>query len=304
MTQYLLRRLAFAVLLVVGLASASFALVHFAPGDFYTEFARSADRARIEAERHAAGLDRPFAQQYLSWLGRVVRLDFGTSLKFQRPVGQLVRERAANTAVLGFLALVLATLIGIPLGVFTGSRRGGLLPEIGRAISMMLLAVPPLVGALALTALGARAGWLAPAGANSANLLVPTLALALPIAAMLERMQSQAIRATLGERFVRAAVARGLPRGTVVWKHGLRAALGPILGVYGIIAGTLLSGSFIVEIVADWPGLGVLMADALRSHDIFLVAGCAAAVAMLLAIAIVVSDLLHLWADPRVQGSV
>jgi ABC-type dipeptide/oligopeptide/nickel transport system permease component len=300
-TQYLLRRLAFAVLLVLGVASASFAIVHLAPGDFYTEFGPAADRTRIEAERHAAGLDRPFVQQYLTWLSRVARLDFGTSLKFGRPVAQLVRERAAHTAVLGVAALTLATIIGIPLGVFTGSRRGGLVPELVRATSMVLLAVPPLVGALALMALGARAGWLAPAGANAANLVVPTLALALPIAAVLERIQSQALRAALGERFVRAAVARGVPRDAVVWKHALRVSLGPLLGVYGIVAGTLLSGSFIVEIVADWPGLGVLMADALRSQDIFLVAGCAAAVAMLLAVAIVVSDLLHLWADPRVR---
>ena len=301
MTQYLLRRLAFAVLLVFGVASASFAIVHLAPGDFYTEFGPAADRARIEAERHAAGLDRPFVQQYLTWLSRVARLDFGTSLKFGRPVAPLVRERAAHTAVLGLAALTLATIIGIPLGVFTGSRRGGLVPELVRATSMVLLAVPPLVGALALMALSARAGWLAPSGANAANLVVPTLALALPIAAVLERMQSQALRAALGERFVRAAVARGVPRDAVVWKHALRVSLGPLLGVYGIVAGTLLSGSFIVEVVADWPGLGVLMADALRSQDIFLVAGCAAAVAMLLAVAIVVSDLLHLWADPRVR---
>jgi peptide/nickel transport system permease protein len=89
----------------------------------------------------------------------------------------------------------------------------------------------------------------------------------------------------------------------VLWKHALRVALGPIAGVYGVLAGTLLSGSFIVEIVSDWPGLGLLMADALRSRDIFLVAGCAAAVSVLLAIAILLSDLLHIWIDPRVRPS-
>jgi len=302
-TTFLLRRLAFAILLVAGVASASFGLVHLAPGDFYSEFGPNVERARIEAERHAAGLDRPFAQQYLAWVGRAARLDFGRSLKFQRPVAELLGERARNTAVLGALALALATAIGIPLGVFIGSRRGGMLPEIVRAISMVLLAVPPLVGALALMALSARAGLLAPAGANAANLVVPALALALPLAAVLERLQSQAMRDALGERYLRAAVARGIPRGVVIWKHALRASLGPIAGVYGIIAGTLLSGSFIVEIVTDWPGLGLLMADGLRARDIFLVSGCAAAVSVLLAIAIVLSDVLHLWIDPRLRQS-
>lgn len=293
----------FALLLVAGVASASFLLVHLAPGDFYTEFGPAADRARIEAERHAAGLDRPFVEQYARWISRAARLDFGRSLKFQRPVTELLGERTRNTALLGTVALLLATGLGIPLGVFTGSRRGGVLPALVRAFSMVLLAVPPLVAALALMAVVARAGLLAPPGANAANLIVPALALGLPLAAVVERLQSQAIRDALGERYLQAAIARGLPRGRVVWVHALRASLGAVAGVYGVVAGTLLSGSFIAEIVTDWPGLGLLMADGLRSRDIFLVSGCAAAVSVLLAVAILLSDVLHAWADPRVRPS-
>lgn len=283
------------------MASASFLLVHLAPGDFYAGFGPGADRARLEAERHAVGLDRPFIQQYAAWIGRAARLDFGRSLKFQRPVGDLLGERMRNTAMLGSVALILATGLGIPLGVFTGSRRGGILPALVRACSIVLLAVPPLVGALALLAIAARAGLLAPPGANAANLAVPALALGLPLAAVVERLQSQAIRDALRERYLQAAIARGVPRDRVIWVHGLRGSLGSVAGVYGVVAGTLLSGSFIAEIITDWPGLGLLMADALRSRDIFLVAGCAAAVSVLLAIAILLSDLLHVWADPRVR---
>ncbi len=303
MGRFLLRRLFFALLLVIGVASASFALVHLAPGDFYTQFGPEADESAARAGRAAAGLDRPFARQYADWLSRAARLDFGQSLKFRRPVSDLLGERARNTAVLAAAALLLATAIGVPLGVYTGTRRGGLLRHAVRALSMLLLAVPPLVGALALTALFARAGWLAPGGASAANLVVPALALALPLAAIVERMQSQAMRDVLGEPYLRAALARGVPPRLVIWRHALRAALAPLAGVYGIIAGSLLSGSFVVEIVTDWPGLGVLMADGLRSRDIFLVAGCAAAVSVLLAIAILLSDLLHLWLDPRVRES-
>jgi ABC-type dipeptide/oligopeptide/nickel transport system permease component len=301
--KFFVRRAAFALLLVIGVASASFALVHLAPGDFYTEFGPGADEAGARAARAAAGLDRPFVRQYADWVSRAARLDFGRSLKFQRPVSDLLGERTRNTAALAAAALVLATALGVPLGVFTGTRRGGLLRHLVRALSMLLLAVPPLVGALALTALFAHAGWLAAGGATAANLVVPALALALPLAAIVERMQSQAMRDALGERYLRAALARGIPRRLVIWKHARRAALAPLAGVYGIIAGSLLSGSFVVEIVADWPGLGLLMADGLRSRDIFLVAGCAAAVSVLLAIAIVLSDLLHLWLDPRLRAS-
>jgi ABC-type dipeptide/oligopeptide/nickel transport system permease component len=166
---------------------------------------------------------------------------------------------------------------------------------------MALLAVPPLVGALALMAIASRTGLLAPPGANAANLIVPALALALPLAAVVERLQSQAIRGALGERYLQAAIARGVPRDRVIWVHALRGSLGAVAGVYGVVAGTLLSGSFITEIIADWPGLGLLMADGLRSRDIFLISGCAAAVSLLLAVAILLSDLLHAWADPRVR---
>jgi peptide/nickel transport system permease protein len=298
---FLLRRIVFAAVVVLAAASAAFLLIHLAPGDAVEEFGPGVDPAQVRAGRAARGLDRPIAAQYASWMAGALRLDFGTSRKYGRPVRALVGERARNTAALGGVSLALATAIGIPLGVLTGSRRRGLLPGVVRAISLFLLAVPPLVAALALSALAARAGWLAPGGASAHNLVVPALALALPLAAVLERLQSQAIRDTLGERYLRAAVGRGIPPRLVIWKHALRNALAPIAGLYGVIAGSLLSGSFIVEIITDWPGLGLLMIDGLRARDLYLVAGCAAAGAAVLAAAILVSDLLHAAIDPRLR---
>lgn len=298
---FVLRRAALALVLVIGVASASFVLIHLAPGDALSTFGPGVTADQVRAERHALGLDRPFAVQYVDWLAHAVRLDLGTSLVYRRPVTDLLGERAINTATLGGTALVLATIVGIPLGVFTGSRRGGLMRRIVRFASMLLVASPPLVGALALTAIAARGGWLAPPGSGVRSLVVPALALALPVAALLERLQSQAMSEVMRERYLAAAIARGLPSRLVVWKHALRASLAPLVAIYGIVAGTLLSGSFIVEIVTDWPGLGVLMADGLRSRDLFLVAGCSAVVTLLLACAIFVSDLLHAWIDPRVR---
>lgn len=298
---FVLRRAALALALVIGVASASFLLIHFAPGDALSTFGPGITQEQVRAQRHALGLDRPLAVQYLDWLFHAVRLDFGTSIVYGRPVNDLLGERALNTAVLGATALVLATLIGVPLGVFTGSRRSGLMRRIVRTVSMLLVAAPPLVGALALTAIAARGGWLAPPGSGIRSLVVPALALALPIAALIERLQSQAMSEVMRERYLAAAVARGLPQRTIVWKHALRASLAPLAAIYGIIAGTLLSGSFIVEIITDWPGLGVLMADSLRSRDLFLVSGCSAVVTLLLACAIFASDLLQAWVDPRVR---
>jgi ABC-type dipeptide/oligopeptide/nickel transport system permease component len=301
MLGFLLRRLLLAALLVFGVASASFVLMHLAPGDVVTESGPDLHPDQAQAERRALGLDRPLQTQYAEWIQRALRLDFGTSLKYRRPVSDLVGARALNTALLGATALLIATLVGLPLGVVTGSQRGGVLRTIVRGLSSLLVATPPLVATVALTAIAARNRWLPPPGAGISNLIVPALALALPIAGVLERLQSQAVREAMEERCVVAARARGVPQPALVWKHALRPSLGPVLAVYGIVAGSLLSGSFIVEIITDWPGLGLLIADGMRARDLYLVAGCAAVGATLLASTILVCDLLHIWLDPRLR---
>jgi peptide/nickel transport system permease protein len=134
------------------------------------------------------------------------------------------------------------------------------------------------------------------------HLALPAVALALPIAATIERLQARAIAETLAEPYVLAAMARGVPRGRLIWRHALRPALAPVAAVSGIVIGSLLGGSFAVEIVMAWPGLGRLMYDALVARDVYLVAGCAAAGAALLAAATFVSDLALATLDPRLRA--
>ena len=131
-------------------------------------------------------------------------------------------------------------------------------------------------------------------------LLLPTMALALPLAASMERLQAAAVREAMRQPSeYRAARARGLGEGRLLWKHGLRLSLAPILSVYGVIAATVLSGSFAVEVVMAWPGLGALMYEALVARDLYLVAGCALTVSALLAVSVGLADLALTLADPR-----
>ncbi|HYE87049.1 MAG TPA: ABC transporter permease, partial [Vicinamibacterales bacterium] len=132
------------------------------------------------------------------------------------------------------------------------------------------------------------------------HLPLPALALSLPLAATLERLQSQSMAQALKEPFVRAAQARGLSRDGAALTHGWRASLAPVLGFYGLMIGSLFSGSFVVEVVTSWPGLGRLMFDALKARDLFLVAGCAATGAVFLAGGTLLADVLLAWTDPRV----
>ena len=313
MTRYLARRLAFAVFLVAAVSSASLVLARLAPGDYITEsLGTQANRQTVEEMRARYGLDKPIAVQYRDWLAAAIRLDFGRSMQFDRPVRDLIPERAANTAILALTALVLATAIGVPLGIVAGSRRDGIIPAAIRSASVVLLSMPPLLTSLFLVFVAARTGWFPIAGMRSAtvpsggamldllhHLVVPAAAVGLPLAAALERLQAQAMSEVIDEPFVLATIARGVPRSRVVWRNAFKVALRPVAAVYGLVVGTLLSGSFAVEVITAWPGLGSLMLQALRTRDVYLVAGCAGAGALFLAFGTLLSDLALGLVDPR-----
>ena len=201
MGRYLLTRLGFALVLVFVVSSAALLLTRIAPGDFAT--AQGVEMTAVERERlrEQLGLNRSFTEQYLSWLGGVVRLDFGDSMLYSRPVSSLVGERALNTAVLATVALLVATLVGIPLGIYSGTG-GGIARSIVRLLSTLGISIPPLIGSLALVFLAARTGWLPVGGMSSSagidagwvhwladlahHIPLPALALAIPLAATLE----------------------------------------------------------------------------------------------------------------------
>jgi peptide/nickel transport system permease protein len=318
LARFLVRRLLFALLLVLLVSSASMWLAHLAPGDYTSEMQRPGVSAEtVDRERARLGLDRPLAEQYLAWLGGLVRFDLGTSFKYDRPVTEFIGARARNTALLAFVALLLATGVGLPLGVVAGSRSTGWLAPTIRGVSVVGLSLPPLLTSILLALLAARTGWFPIGGMTSLraadlgplgqladlawHLVLPTLALALPIAATLERLLARSMRETLDEPFILAALARGISRRRVIWRHALRVAIRPVASVYGIIVGSLLSGSFAVELVTSWPGLGQLMYEALLARDVQLVAGCAAIGSLFLACGNLLSDAGLVAADPRLR---
>jgi len=317
MARFLAGRLVFAAMLVVASSSAALLLTRLAPGDMTGELGPFAPRAQVDAVRERFGLDQEPAAQWAAWIGRAARFDFGESFLYNRPVGPLVAAAALNTALLGILALAVATALGLGCGIVTGTRRRGLLPSVMRGISLAIVSMPPLVTSILLVFLAGRTGWLPTGGMSSSgasdpswaawladvawHLPVPVLALALPVAATFERLQSHAVADAAGQPFILAAAARGVPSRQLILRHAWPVSLRPISAIYGIAIGALLSGSFVVEYVTAWPGLGRLMYDALRARDIYLVAGCAAAGAAVLAIGTFAGDVLHALVDPRVR---
>ena len=320
MARFLIRRIAFAVVLLVCTSSAALFLTRLAPGDMTSQLGPFAQRTEIEATKARFDLDRSPFVQWGRWVSRAVRLDFGDSFLYNQPVGPLVVRAAGNTAALAIAALTLSTVLGISVGIFTGSRQTSWLSTLVRGISIFVISVPPLLMSLILIFVAARTRWLPTTGMLSPgvvdpswptwvadvawHLILPVLALGLPIAAAFERLQSQSMADAVRQPFVVAALARGVSSREAIWRHAWPVSIRPICGVYGLVIGSLLSGSFIVEFVTAWPGIGRLMYEALRARDIYLVSACAAAGAGVLAFGTLLGDLLLALADPRVREDV
>lgn len=310
LARFALRRVFGGLVFAFVVASLTLVLARMAPGSDATDLSLTAEEQA--AQRAERGLDQPLHVQYFRWLAGLTRLDLGRSTLFQRPVAHMVGERFRNTAILAVAALVLATGLGLPLGRLAGSTQGAWSRGI-RGASLAVLSVPPLVSALLLSYVAAATGWVPAGGMTSAGLSgaawlidlarhlpVPVLALALPLAATIERLQAGAMADTLTRPFVAASRARGLSVEATVRRHAWPVSLSPVVGTYAVLVGGLFSGSFVVEVVTSWPGMGRLLVDALQARDVWLVAGCGAAGAVALAIGTTVADVAHAAVDPRV----
>src|SRR3954464_249658 len=266
MVRFLARRLFFCAALVVAAASVALLLTRLAPGDLTTELGPFATAREVAAARARFALDRPAAVQWREWMASATRLDFGESFLYQAPVRPLVLRAAGNTAVLALAALVVATVVGIGLGILTGSRHG-VLPGVVRTASIAAVSLPPLLTSLALIFIAARTGWLPVGGMSSldvagwaqrwrdvaVHLPLPVLALALPLAAAFERIQSAALHEQIHQPLVLAAAARGVPRLRLVLRHAWPVSVKSVSAIFGLAAGGAASPSLPSVFFSPWP---------------------------------------------------
>lgn len=318
MLRWLCLRLAYVAVLAWGAGSLAFVMTQLAPGDpTLVDLSPGTFEVR-EALRARLALDAPLSVRYGRWLSEVAAGGLGHSVLFARPVADVLRERTLNTAVLACVALLIGSLLGLPLGVYTGSHPSTLPARVIRLVSTLLVSTPSLLMALLLVVAGARTGWLPVGGMTGmtvsatmlgavldrvSHLVVPALALALPLAAILEQTQAQALSIVLTGRVIEGARARGRSRRAALWRHAWPLSLGTVLPVYGVLAGSLFGGAVAVEVVTAWPGLGRLMIDAVRARDAALLAGAAMTSTTLLALVTQVVDGVAEWHDPRMGAS-
>ena len=295
------RRIVTALLFVAFVSTSALVLSRRAPGD-YTDTLRANRLApeAIERERSRLYLDRSIPDLCVVWLSGLVRLDMRMSYRYARPVTSLLAERVPRTLVLLGTALFLAIAGAIMWGTLQ-ARATGAAAHLISSLAGAVQAAPALVLLFVFLYAASRAGWL---GAGHDGMIMPLLgivALALPSAAALAGLQAQALGEALGEPWAQAARARGVSINRLIWKLGMRVAMARMASVTPLVAANLLGASLIVEAVTGWAGLGRLTLDAVVARDVFLVAGCTAAVSAMVAVASLMADAAGRALDPRVR---
>ena len=289
-----------------------FVVLELLPGDPASVILGTGARAdTLAALRAQLGLDRPPLERYLVWVGGLVRGELGASYTYGVPVAQLIAERSAVSLPLALMAIVLSTVIAIPVGVYAASRRGAFSDTALMGVTQLGVAIPNFWFAMLLILLfavwlgwvpaGGFPGWDAGWWPALRSLLLPAVALALPQAAILARLTRSAVLEALSEDYVRTARAKGLNRREAVWFHAVPNALIPVVTIMGLQFSFLVAGTIIIENVFYLPGIGRLTFQAIAQRDLTVVRDLVVVIAALVIIVNFVVDLLYLWLDPRLR---
>ena len=307
---FIARRLAFAVPLLLLISFGVFALIHLAPGDAARALlgARPASPATIAAIREAYHLDDPFLVQYGEWLWQVLQGDLGRSIRGSQPVVQMIGDRLPLTAWLTLYGTILVIGLGIPLGALAAARRGGALDRFVVMTGVFGVSSPAFVtGIILLYVFGVVLGWFPTFGAGRGfldqlhHLVLPALALALSIMAIVIKVTRASMIEVLEKDYVGFARARGLAPARVFFVYVLRNALIPVVTAAGIIIIALVGGAIYVETTFSLPGIATLMVEAVQKRDIPLIQGTTLFFAAFVVLINLGIDVLYVLIDPRVR---
>jgi peptide/nickel transport system permease protein len=320
--RYVVGRLVQAGVTVAIVATVTFALIHLAPGDPFTQ---ALNDPSISAEirafwRARYGLDLPLHEQYWRYLLNVARGDLGWSVTLHEPVSAALARALPSTLLLMGTALLLSFAAGIALGIAQAARAGSWFDRALGTVALFFHALPEFWLALMMLLVFAYRLPLFPVGNvvdpllydyytpwqqlldRARHLVLPSVTLALLLTAGVARFQRAALLEVAGEDFVRTARAKGLGEGGVLLRHALRNALLPVITLFGVTVPALVGGAVFVEKVFAWPGMGQLAVSAIMTRDYWLVTACVVVVSAMVAIGSVAADLLYAVADPRLRA--
>ena len=308
MLKLILSRLLQGVLVLLVVSVVTFALLAAAGGDALTALRNdpSVREETIERQRRIYGLDQPLAVRYVRWLAGAARGEMGWSISFDAPVRGVLWPRLINTLSLAIVAMLLAWTIALSLGSAAARRPQSWIDKLCGALILLASSTPRIVLALVALAIAARTSLFSigaeAGGAGSLqNLLLPAFVLSVPVIALFLAQVRDGLGSALQEEFVQVARAKGLSERVVTLRHALRAALNPLITIFGYSLGGLISGSVIVERVFNRKGLGDLSVDALRSRDVPLLMGVVLITSTAVLIGNLLADILLRFNDPRLR---
>ena len=305
MQRYILGRIVQSIVSVFVVSVVVFALVRLSGDPIQIMMPAEATQKDIDLMRTALGLDRPWPIQYWRFVSNALHGDFGRSVRFRRPAMDLIAERYAATLELGGLAVLIVIVVALPVGVYAAVRRGSGLDYAARAFAALGQAVPPFwLGLVLVLIFGVLLHLLPTSGRGTPlHVLLPGITLGWFAVAGLMRLTRSAMLDVLGSEYVKLARIKGLPERQVIWKHAFKNAALPVVTFAALLFVALLNGSIIVETVFGWPGLGLLVIEAVDSRDYPIVQAVVLCLSTMYIGVNLLVDILYAYLNPKIRYS-
>ncbi len=303
MQRYLFSRIIQSILVLLGVLLIVFFMVRLTGDPAALMVSREASPETVAAFREAMGFNRPLAVQFGDFVRRAVVGDFGNSLHYKTPALPLIRERLPATLQLASVAMLMALVVALPLGLIGGARPGSVWDMLARGVGLAGQSVPSFWLALIMIIVFAvRLRWFPSFGRDSfRSVIMPAFVLGLAPMGQMVRLMRASVLEIKGEDYVRTAYSKGLPAHAVYARHILRNAAIPLISVLGVQFGYLLGGSIYIETIFAWPGIGRMIADAVSGRDFPLVQAIAMLAAVIVVILSLLTDVAYALIDPRIR---
>lgn len=305
--------------LLLGITFLSFIIIQMAPGDYLDQLKMNPQISEktIKQLEEVYGLNQPLLVQYFKWLINALKFDLGYSFSYNMPVIELIKDRVGNTLFLSITSGLLAWFLAIPLGIIAAIKKDSFVDKFIQLFSFTFMSLPGFFLAFIFLFFSVKTGLLPTGGAVSPNydnlnfyekildklwhVSLPAFVLAITSLAGLVRLVRSTMIESLQSEYVLFAKAKGLKEKDIVLKHALKNALNPFITILGFEIASLLSGAALIEIIVNWPGMGMLMLDAVLSQDLYLVMGGLYIGAIMLIVGNLIADILLAKIDPRIR---
>lgn len=300
------------ILLIV--ATIVFVITRMIPGNpAATILGPQAPKEAVERLTIELGLNKSLPEQYITYISGIAHGDFGKSYHYNQPVMSLILERFPNTVILAVISLFLATIVAVPIGIISATKQYSIFDYVSMIFALVGVSMPIFwLGLMLVLVFSVNLGWLPSFGMGSmknglwdvvSHLILPCICLATIPAATFARITRSSMLEVIGQDYIKSLRSKGLKESIVIWKHGLKNALPPIITVMGLQVSVSLAGAILTETIFAWPGMGRMIVDAIENRDYALIQGSVLFIAFLFVIVNLVVDIIYLYINPKIDYS-